>query len=297
MTVTIRDRFDAARRRGGVGRLRRRRPARHRDDPRPSAAGEAIGVAVAATVDLAPGERRSIRFALAWDLPVVEFGAGRRWYKRYTRDWGRTGERAFDLASHALEQAPAWRAAIEAWQRPVLDVGRPPRLVQGGPLQRALLPRRWRHVLGGRRGRTGREPGPRRPRPVRAARVPRLPVLRQRRCRLLCLVRDPAALPGARGARDPRPAGRGGRRRPGDRHDRARPGCRPRARSAGRSRTTWAARTTTRSTARTAIDTRTSTTGRTSVPSSSSRCGATRWPPGPRAMPSSAMPGRRSRRC
>jgi non-lysosomal glucosylceramidase len=71
-------------------------------------------------VDLKPGERRSIRFALAWDLPVVEFGAGRRWYKRYTRDWGRTGRRAFDLATHALVQAPAWRAAIEAWQRPVL---------------------------------------------------------------------------------------------------------------------------------------------------------------------------------
>ena len=53
---------------------------------------------MAATVELAPGERRSIRFAIAWDLPMVEFGAGRRWWKRYTRDWGRTGERAFDLA-------------------------------------------------------------------------------------------------------------------------------------------------------------------------------------------------------
>ncbi len=91
------------------------------DDRRPSAAGEAIGAAVAATVELAPGERRSIRFALAWDLPVVEFGAGRRWWKRYTRAWGRSGERAFDLARHALEQMPAWRDAIEAWQRPVLE--------------------------------------------------------------------------------------------------------------------------------------------------------------------------------
>ena len=36
--------------------------------------------------------------------PMVEFGAGRRWWKRYTRDWGRTGERAFDLAAHALER-------------------------------------------------------------------------------------------------------------------------------------------------------------------------------------------------
>lgn len=79
------------------------------------------GAAVAATTTLAPGERRSVRFALAWDLPMVEFGAGRRWWKRYTRTWGRTGTRAWDLAVHALDEAPAWRRAIEAWQSPILD--------------------------------------------------------------------------------------------------------------------------------------------------------------------------------
>jgi len=78
------------------------------------------GAAVCATIVLEPGERRSVRFAIAWDLPVVEFGAGRRWWKRYTRNWGRSGDRAVDLARHALEQAPAWRRAIEAWQAPYL---------------------------------------------------------------------------------------------------------------------------------------------------------------------------------
>jgi non-lysosomal glucosylceramidase len=91
------------------------------DDRRSSADGEAIGAAVAATFELGPGERTSVRFAVAWDLPVTEFGAGRRWWKRYTRSWGRSGGRAFDLAAHALERLPAWRDAIEAWQRPVLD--------------------------------------------------------------------------------------------------------------------------------------------------------------------------------
>ena len=102
------------------------------DDPSPESSRSGppaegpAGAAVAATTTLAPGERRSVRFAIAWDLPVVEFGGGRRWWKRYTRDWGRSGLRAWDLARHALEEAPAWRAAIEAWQAPVLgDPGRP----------------------------------------------------------------------------------------------------------------------------------------------------------------------------
>jgi len=79
------------------------------------------GAAVAATTSLDPGERRSVRFAIAWDLPVVEFGGGRQWWKRYTRDWGRTGARAWDLARHALAEAPAWRHAIAQWQAPYLD--------------------------------------------------------------------------------------------------------------------------------------------------------------------------------
>lgn len=86
----------------------------------PALAGEAIGAAVCATVTLAPGETRTLRFAVAWDLPVTEFGSGRRWWKRYTRQWGRTGARALELARHAIAETDAWRAAIEAWQAPVL---------------------------------------------------------------------------------------------------------------------------------------------------------------------------------
>jgi len=88
--------------------------------------GQALGGAVAARTTLEPGEARSIRFAIAWDLPIVEFGGGRRWWKRYTRAWGRTGGRAWDLAVHALAHADAWRDAIEAWQGPILaDPERP----------------------------------------------------------------------------------------------------------------------------------------------------------------------------
>ena len=94
-----------------------------------------------------------------------------------------------------------------------------PGMVPGRVVQRAVLPRRRRHVLGGRRGRRPAV-GAGRSRPVRARRVPRLPVLRHGRRRLLCLVRDPRAVPAAGGARDPRPPrGRAGRR-PGHRDDR-----------------------------------------------------------------------------
>jgi non-lysosomal glucosylceramidase len=92
-----------------------------------SAEGASLAAAISVTVSLGPRERRAIRFAIAWDLPVVEFGGGRRWWKRYTRSWGRSGARAWDLATHALERADAWRSAIEAWQRPILDdPARPP---------------------------------------------------------------------------------------------------------------------------------------------------------------------------
>ena len=96
------------------------------DDRRPSAAGRSLAAALSATVELAPGETRTVSFALAWDLPIVEFGGGRRWRKRYTDEWGTTGDRAAEIAQHGLALRGAWQEAIEAWQTPVLeDPGRP----------------------------------------------------------------------------------------------------------------------------------------------------------------------------
>jgi non-lysosomal glucosylceramidase len=76
---------------------------------------------LAARVTLPPGGRARLRFAVAWDLPVARFGGGRRWARRYTREWGTTGTRAAELAARALACLPDWRAAIEAWQRPILE--------------------------------------------------------------------------------------------------------------------------------------------------------------------------------
>jgi len=78
-------------------------------------------IALAARVHLAPGSKRTVRFAVAWDLPFARFGDGRRWRKRYTREWGVSGLRAPDLAAHGLASIDGWRAAIEAWQAPILE--------------------------------------------------------------------------------------------------------------------------------------------------------------------------------
>jgi len=83
--------------------------------------GEAIAAALAATVELAAGERRTVSFALAWDLPHAEFGGGRRWPRRYTDAFGTTGAAAWAIATEGLAQRHAWREAIETWQRPILE--------------------------------------------------------------------------------------------------------------------------------------------------------------------------------
>jgi non-lysosomal glucosylceramidase len=95
-------------------------------DGRPSRPGEAIGAAIAATVELAPGETKRVAFTLVWDLPVVEFGSGTCWYKRYTRFFGRGGDNAWAIGAEALAKRDEWSAAIDAWQTPILgDATRP----------------------------------------------------------------------------------------------------------------------------------------------------------------------------
>ena len=95
-------------------------------DGRPGAAGHSLAAALSATVQLRPGETRRITFALSWDVPLVVFGGGRRWRKRYTEDWGTTGCRAAEIALHGLDHLAGWRTAIDAWQAPIFaDPERP----------------------------------------------------------------------------------------------------------------------------------------------------------------------------
>jgi non-lysosomal glucosylceramidase len=96
------------------------------DDQAPAREGQSIAAGVAVTVDLAPGERRTISFSLAWDFPVARFSGGRRWRRHYTRQFGSSGGAAWSIATEALQRRREWSAAIEAWQAPILaDPSRP----------------------------------------------------------------------------------------------------------------------------------------------------------------------------
>lgn len=75
--------------------------------------------AVAASAKLAPRESRTVTFCLVWDLPRISFGQGRRWWRGYTDQWGRSGTAATAIAAHALGRAIEWEARIDHWHAAV----------------------------------------------------------------------------------------------------------------------------------------------------------------------------------
>ncbi len=88
--------------------------------------GEPLAGALAVRFTLKPGEKRTVPMVIAWDLPVVEFGSGRKWHRRYTEFYGTSGTNVWRIAGDALGSAAAWSDAIDAWQAPyVNDASKP----------------------------------------------------------------------------------------------------------------------------------------------------------------------------
>jgi len=82
---------------------------------------EDLAGAIAVRFTLKPGEKRVIPMVIAWDLPVVEFGSGRKWYRRYTDFYGTSGTNAWKIGQDALAAAVRWSDAIDAWQAPYIN--------------------------------------------------------------------------------------------------------------------------------------------------------------------------------
>lgn len=83
--------------------------------------GEKLAGAIAVRFTLRPGEKKVVPMVIAWDFPVVQFGEGREWNRRYTDFYGAGGTNAWAIARDGLENASAWSDAIDAWQAPYIQ--------------------------------------------------------------------------------------------------------------------------------------------------------------------------------
>ena len=83
--------------------------------------GEKLAGAIAVRFTLKPGEKRVIPMVISWDLPIVAFGSGRQWYRRYTDFYGTTGTNTWGIARDGLLQSAVWSDKIDAWQAPYVN--------------------------------------------------------------------------------------------------------------------------------------------------------------------------------
>ncbi len=79
------------------------------------------GAALCAAVTIPAHETREIVFSLSWDIPIMRFGSGREWYRRYTRFFDTSGDNATKIAALALDRWRDWERSVIDWQRPILE--------------------------------------------------------------------------------------------------------------------------------------------------------------------------------
>jgi len=84
-------------------------------------ASEKLGGAIAIKFTLQPGEEKIVPMVIAWDFPVVEFGQGRKWNRKYTDFYGANGRNSWTIARDGLLHASEWSDAINTWQKPYID--------------------------------------------------------------------------------------------------------------------------------------------------------------------------------
>jgi non-lysosomal glucosylceramidase len=79
--------------------------------------------AIAVTVKLKPQESVTIPIILAWDIPISldDITGPHRFYKRYTRYFGRSGLNSWKIAQEALENITSWENAVDTWQTGIIS--------------------------------------------------------------------------------------------------------------------------------------------------------------------------------
>ena len=91
-----------------------------------ASSGEQLAGAIAVRFTLDPHERKMVPMALSWDLPLIQFGGGRKWVRHYTKFFGGEGTNAWKIAKEALEHDEEWSSAIDEWQKPYIEDGSQP---------------------------------------------------------------------------------------------------------------------------------------------------------------------------
>jgi non-lysosomal glucosylceramidase len=87
---------------------------------------EQLAGAITIRFTLQPGESKVIPMVISWDFPLVEFGQGRKWNRKYTDFFGATGANAWKIAREGLLHSASWSDAIDQWQKPyVTDDSKP----------------------------------------------------------------------------------------------------------------------------------------------------------------------------
>jgi non-lysosomal glucosylceramidase len=81
-----------------------------------ASSGEVLAGAIAVKFTLRPGEKKTIPMVLSWDLPIVQFGVGRKWQRRYTDFFGTSGTHAWEIAATGLREGQNWSRQIDDWQ-------------------------------------------------------------------------------------------------------------------------------------------------------------------------------------
>ncbi|XP_067171616.1 non-lysosomal glucosylceramidase isoform X3 [Apteryx mantelli] len=88
----------------------------------PTEKGEVVAAAVCASCTVPARGHRTLKLALAWDMPCVHFGSKEKLHlRRYTRYFSSKGDAAPALSHYALTRYEEWEKKIDAWQKPILE--------------------------------------------------------------------------------------------------------------------------------------------------------------------------------